>query len=84
MEKLSSRENAKVKYACSLASSGAFRRAEGRFHTIWPRGATSSARELCRGANALETLFCAEAALEKCRSFRMPRRTLPCGRPCGG
>ena len=31
MEKITSRENAKVKYACRLASSGAFRRAEGRF-----------------------------------------------------
>ena len=30
-EKITSRENAKVKYACRLASSGAFRRAEGRF-----------------------------------------------------
>ena len=28
MEKITSRENAKVKYACRLASSGAFRRAE--------------------------------------------------------
>ena len=31
MEKITSRENAKVKYACRLASSGAFRRAEGGF-----------------------------------------------------
>ena len=61
MEKITSRENAKVKYACRLASSGAFRRAEGRFlaegRKLCP--------ELCRGA-ALETLFCTEAALEKC------------------
>ena len=61
MEKITSRENAKVKYACRLASSGAFRRAEGRFlaegRKLCP--------ELCRGAE-LETLFCTEAALEKC------------------
>ena len=60
-EKITSRENAKVKYACRLASSGAFRRAEGRFlaegRKLCP--------ELCRGAE-LETLFCTEAALEKC------------------
>ena len=61
MEKITSRENAKVKYACRLASSGAFRRAEGRF--------LAEGRKLCpelaRGAE-LETLFCTEAALEKC------------------
>ena len=60
-EKITSRENAKVKYACRLASSGAFRRAEGRFlaegRKLCP--------ELCRGAE-LETLFCTESALEKC------------------
>ena len=61
MEKITSRENAKIKYACRLASSGAFRRSEGKFlaegRKLCP--------ELCRGA-ALETLFCTEAALEKC------------------
>ena len=61
MEKITSRENAKVKYACRLASSGAFRRAEGRFlaegRKLCP--------ELCRGAE-LETLFCTESALERC------------------
>ena len=61
MEKITSRENAKVKYACRLASSRAFRRAEGRFlaegRKLCP--------ELCRGAE-LETLFCTESALEKC------------------
>lgn len=61
MEKITSRENAKVKYACRLASSGAFRRAEGRFlaegRKLCP--------ELCRGTE-LETLFCTESALEKC------------------
>ncbi len=61
MEKITSRENAKVKYACRLASSGAFRRTEGRFlaegRKLCP--------ELCRGAE-LETLFCTESALEKC------------------
>ena len=60
-EKITSRENAKIKYACRLSSSAAFRRSEGRFlaegRKLCP--------ELCRGA-ALETLFCTEAALEKC------------------
>ena len=49
MEKITSRENAKIKYACRLASSGAFRRSEGKFlaegRKLCP--------ELCRGA-ALE------------------------------
>ena len=52
MEKITSRENAKIKYACRLASSTAFRRTEGRFlaegRKLCP--------ELCRGAE-LETLF---------------------------
>ena len=56
MEKITSRENAKVKYACRLASSGAFRRTEGRSlaegRKLCP--------ELCRGAE-LETLFCTES-----------------------
>ena len=60
--------NAKVKYACRLASSGAFRRAEGRFlaegRKLCP--------ELCRGAE-LETLFCTESALEKCPELRSCR-----------
>ena len=30
-EKITSRENAKIKYACRLAQSAAFRRSEGRF-----------------------------------------------------
>ena len=61
MEKITSRENAKVKYACRLASSGSFRRAEGRF--------LAEGRKLCpelaRGAE-LETLFYTETAAEKC------------------
>ena len=61
MEKITSRENAKIKYACRLSSSAAFRRSEGRF--------LAEGRKLCpelaRGAE-LETLFCTEAALEKC------------------
>ena len=60
-EKITSRENAKVKYACRLASSAAFRRTEGRF--------LAEGRKLCpelaRGAE-LETLFYTENALEKC------------------
>ena len=51
-EKITSRENAKIKYACRLSSSAAFRRSEGRFlaegRKLCP--------ELCRGAQ-LETLF---------------------------
>ena len=31
MEKITSRDNARIKYACKLAASGAFRRSEGRF-----------------------------------------------------
>ena len=61
MEKITSRENAKVKYACRLASSGAFRRAEVRFLAEWRKFCP----ELCQGAE-LETLFCTESALEKC------------------
>ena len=60
-EKITSRENAKIKYACRLASSTAFRRTEGRFlaegRKLCP--------ELCRGAE-LETLFYTENAMEKC------------------
>ena len=52
MERITSRDNAKIKYACRLAASGAFRRSEGRFF--------AEGRKLCpelaKGA-ALETLF---------------------------
>ena len=60
-EKITSRENAKIKYACRLSSSAAFRRSEGRF--------LAEGRKLCpelaRGAE-LETLFYTETAAEKC------------------
>ena len=60
-EKITSRENAKIKYACRLASSGAFRRSEGKF--------LAEGRKLCpelaRGAQ-LETLFYTESAMAKC------------------
>lgn len=60
-ERITSRENAKIKYACRLASSAAFRRSEGRFlaegRKLCP--------ELCRGAR-LETLFYTARAAEKC------------------
>ena len=60
-EKITSRENAKIKYACRLSSSAAFRRSEGRFlaegRKLCP--------ELCRGAQ-LETLFYTESAMAKC------------------
>ena len=60
-EKITSRENAKIKYACRLASGAAFRRTEGRF--------LAEGRKLCpelaRGAE-LETLFYTENALAKC------------------
>ena len=60
-EKITSRENAKVKYACRLASSAAFRRTEGRFLAEGRKWCP----ELARGAE-LETLFYTENALEKC------------------
>ncbi len=41
-EKITSRENAKIKYACRLSSSAAFRRSEGRF--------LAEGRKLCPGA----------------------------------
>ena len=60
-EKITSRENAKIKYACRLSSSAAFRRSEGRF--------LAEGRKLCpelaRGAQ-LETLFYTENAMAKC------------------
>ena len=60
-EKITSRDNAKIKYACRLSSSAAFRRSEGCFlaegRKLCP--------ELCRGAE-LETLFYTGAAAEKC------------------
>ena len=60
-EKITSRENAKIKYACRLSSSGAFRRTEGRFlaegRKLCP--------ELCRGAQ-LETLFYTQGAMDRC------------------
>ena len=61
MEKITSRENAKIKYACRLSSGAAFRRSEGRF--------LAEGRKLCpelaRGAQ-LETLFYTESAMAKC------------------
>ena len=60
-EKITSRENAKIKYACRLSSSAAFRRSEGRF--------LAEGRKLCpelaRGAQ-LETLFYTEDAVARC------------------
>ena len=60
-EKITSRENAKIKYACRLSSSAAFRRSEGRF--------LAEGRKLCpelaRSAQ-LETLFYTESAMAKC------------------
>ena len=60
-ETITSRDNARIKYACRLSASGAFRRSEGRFF--------AEGRKLCpelaKGA-ALETLFYTAAAAEKC------------------
>mgnify|MGYP003011491377 CR=1 FL=1 len=60
-EKITSRENAKIKYACRLSSSAAFRRSEGRF--------LAEGRKLCpelaRGAQ-LENLFYTEDAMARC------------------
>lgn len=57
-ETISSRENAKIKYACRLADSAAFRRQEGAFLAEGPR----LCPELAKGT-ALRTLFYTEAAL---------------------
>ena len=61
MERITSRDNAKIKYACRLAASGAFRRSEGRFF--------AEGRKLCpelaKGA-ALETLFLTDGAAAQC------------------
>ena len=60
-EKITSRDNPKVKYACKLADSPGFRRSEGRFF--------AEGRKLCpelaKGA-ALEQLFYTAAAAQKC------------------
>ncbi|MGN0708032.1 MAG: TrmH family RNA methyltransferase [Faecalibacterium sp.] len=60
-EQITSRENAKIKYACRLGGSAAFRRSEGRFlaegRKLCP--------ELCRGAQ-LEQLFYTRSAMDKC------------------
>lgn len=60
-ECITSRENAKIKYACRLGTSAGFRRSEGRF--------LAEGRKLCcelsRGA-PLETLFYTAAAAAKC------------------
>lgn len=60
-ERITSRENAKIKYACRLASSAAFRRGEGRFLAEGRK----LCGELCRGTQ-LETLFYTAAAAQKC------------------
>lgn len=61
MEKITSRDNARIKYACKLAASAAFRRSEGRFF--------AEGRKLCpelaKGAQ-LETLFVTADAAQKC------------------
>ncbi len=57
---ITSRDNAKIKYAARLASSAAFRQQEGRFLA---EGA-KLCPELARGA-VLTELFCTEKALEK-------------------
>ena len=59
METITSRENAKVRYACRLSSSAGFRRTEGRFFAEGRK----LIPELSRGAE-LETLFVTDAALE--------------------
>lgn len=60
-ETITSRDNARIKYACRLSASAAFRRSEGRFF--------AEGRKLCpelaKGA-ALETLFYTAAAAGKC------------------
>ena len=61
-EKITSRDNARVKYACRLAASGAFRKEEGRFF--------AEGRKLCcelAKDAVLEQLFYTAAAAEKRR-----------------
>ena len=61
MEKITSRDNARIKYACKLAASGPFRRSEARFF--------AEGRKLCpelARAAQLETLFLTAAAAEQC------------------
>ncbi len=59
-ERITSRENAKIKYACHLVSSASFRRREGRFLAEGPKLCS----ELCRGAQ-LEMLFYTQTAAQK-------------------
>ena len=83
MEKITSRENAKIKYACRLASSGAFRRSEGKFlaegRKLCP--------ELCRGA-ALEPVmsYCIRLPADLDPQHKGPRQRgahEPCQHPGG-
>ena len=63
-EKITSRDNARVKYACRLAASGAFRKEEGRFF--------AEGRKLCcelAKDAVLEQLFYTAAAAEKWPGF---------------
>ena len=79
-ETITSRDNARIKYACRLSASGAFRRSEGRFF--------AEGRKLCpelaKGA-ALETLFYTAAAAEKCPELAaLPGEHFLVEGPCGG
>ena len=60
-EKITSRDNPKVKYACKLADSPGFRRSEGRFFSFFRK----LCPELAKGA-ALEQLFYTAAAAQRC------------------
>ena len=72
-EKITSRENAKIKYACRLSSSAAFRRSEGRF--------LAEGRKLCpelaRGAAAGDLILYRKRAMAKCPELAgLPGRAL--------
>lgn len=67
-ERISSRDNAKIKYACRLGQSASFRRSEGRFlaegRKLCP--------ELCRGAQLEQLFFTSEAAAKCPQLERLP------------
>lgn len=67
-EKITSRENAKIKYACRLASGAAFRRTRGVF---WPKGA-NCARSL-PGAQSWRPCFIPKMRWKSARSLPLCR-----------
>ena len=65
MEKITSRDNARIKYACKLAASAAFRRSEGRFF--------AEGRKLCpelAGARRWKRCFAPPPRPKSARNWR--------------